>query len=236
MTMNHPRMQIPRSATNWPWTRRTGSGLAAMSRFISSLILLVIFAVAAAQPVEAQTDSANSKASSNKKPFAKVEIEGFDGSQYQKKLRKDGFSASGILDVVLKTRLMNCSVGDHLLELELYNPNGHLYETLPVPITVDSKKGNRPVTVEGFPRPITSQAVEKGNRPVTVEGFPRPITSQAVDTNAQQGSDKYYVTATLEVAGTYITTNSLYGTWEIKALLDGEQLRLIGDQSFIIRP
>jgi hypothetical protein len=110
---------------------------------------------------------------------------------------------------------MNCSVGDHLLELELYNPNGHLYETLPVPITVDSKKGNRPVTVEGFPR---------------------PITSQAVDTNAQQGSDKYYVTATLEVAGTYITTNSLYGTWEIKALLDGEQLRLIGDQSFIIRP
>jgi hypothetical protein len=214
MTMNHPRMQIAHSATNRPLTRRADSGLSAMSGFISSLTLLVVFAVASAQPAIAQTDSANSKASSNKKPFAKVKIEGFDGSQYLK-LRKDGFSASGILDVVLKTRLMNCSVGDHLLELELYNPNGHLYETLPVPITVDSKKGNRPVTVEGFPR---------------------PITSQAVDTNAQQGSDKYYVTATLDVAGTYITTNSLYGTWEVKASLDGEQLRLIGDQSFIIRP
>jgi hypothetical protein len=52
-----------------------------MSGFISSLTLLVVFAVASAQPAIAQTDSANSKASSNKKPFAKVKIEGFDGSQ-----------------------------------------------------------------------------------------------------------------------------------------------------------
>jgi hypothetical protein len=176
--------------------------------------LLAVLAILAAQPIAAETKATGPKANSLNDPSAKLKIEGFDGTRYVK-LKKQGFSASEILDVEFKTRLFHCPKGEHLLELKLYTPNGHLYQVLAVPVVVDAGKGKQSVMVKGFPKALTSQAIA---------------------TDAKQGTERYFATATLPVAGTFITTNSLHGTWGVEAFLDGKQLRLIGNQSFSIRP
>ena len=216
--MNHPSKRFLNPASSWPSTRQVGTGVHAVIRFLAIVILVAVPTATADQPVAAETESVDSKAAASKGPYARVRIEGFDGDQHLKN-KKSGFSASEILDIVFKTRLWNCPEGDHLLELKLLTPNGHLYQVLTIPVSVGAKA-----------------ATAKANKAVKVDGFPKALEVQSIETNMNKATKRHFATATLEVAGTFITTNSLYGMWEVEAFLDGEQIRMIGNRNFKIQP
>ncbi|MFV1979851.1 MAG: hypothetical protein ACC655_01745 [Rhodothermia bacterium] len=178
------------------------------------MTLFAVLATLAAQPIKADTEDIDAEANSRNVPFARLKIEGFDGTRYVRPQRQ-GFSASEILDVVFKARLSRCTKGEYLLELKLYTPNGHLYQILSVPVTIDTGSKKQSVMVKGYPKPVEQQSIE---------------------TDAEQGKKRNFVTTSLPVAGTFITTNSLYGEWKIEAFLDGKPLRLVGKRRFTIRP
>ena len=216
--MNHPSRFFSSSAGSRPSARRAGTGVHAVIRFLVIVILLVVPTATADQPLAAEAESVDSKAAASRGPYARVRIQGFDGDRYLRN-KKGGFSASEILDIVFKTRLWRCPEGDHLLELKLYTPNGHLYQVLTIPVSVGAKA-----------------ATAKAKKAVKVDGFPKALEAQSVETNMNKATKRHFATATLEVAGTFITTNSLYGTWEVAAFLDGEQIRTIGNRRFKIQP
>jgi hypothetical protein len=109
------------------------------------------------------------------------------------------FSATHILDLRLATLLRRELPGPHVLELKLFTPRGHLYQTLTVPFTASGQsRGDR--LVDGYPRPMREQET-------------RPVTNQ--------GSTAFELVATLPVGGTAIMTNSLYGEWRVDPQLDG---------------
>jgi hypothetical protein len=110
------------------------------------------------------------------------------------------FAASRILDVEFDTQLRQHATGPHLLELKVFTPRGHLYQTLAVPFTA--------------PR------LGRGTR--VVDGYPRPVPEQETRAVLRDGLRNYEVSAVLPVGGTAITTNSLYGAWRVQPILDGQ--------------
>ncbi len=89
--------------------------------------------------------------------------------------------------------------GEHLLRLELRTPRGHLYKRQTVPITDDpqAKPARR------------------------VRGYPRPVAVHMLQPDPRAGSNGRVVKVRLPIAGTSITTSSLYGRWRIEVFVDG---------------
>ncbi len=109
------------------------------------------------------------------------------------------FSATQILDVRFGTVLRRELPGPHTLQLKVYTPRGHLYQTLTVPFT----------------------AAGQGRGERLVDGYPRPMPEQETRPVSQEGAHGYEVSAILPVGGTAIMSNSLYGEWRVEPHLDG---------------
>ena len=113
------------------------------------------------------------------------------------------FSATQILDLRFRTTLSRPLKGQHVLELKVYTPRGHLYQVLTVPFTAP---------LPGSPAPMPQRPIAEangnghGSQPARVIDEPDPNPT---------------VDATLPVGGTVIVTSSLYGRWTVTPHLDG---------------
>ena len=125
--------------------------------------------------------------------------------------RRVSFSATKILDLQMGAILRSRIAGEHVLNLKVYTPKGHLYQQLDLPFrgTTVSPAGGAAVT-------------EAGPRMRRVEGYPQPLPEQELQAaRAPSGQRGYRVSARLPVAGTSIMTSSLYGKWKVVPHLDG---------------
>jgi len=135
-------------------------------------------------------------------PSTVVFVDGFESGGTVPWLESaPAFSATEILDVVFEANAVGEFVGDAILELKVYTPNGHLYQILTVPVT--SKAG-------------------KGASQVRVAGFPYPLEIQRLSASSEAETSLPGVSLSLPVGGTLIVSTSLYGLWEVRPFLDGE--------------
>jgi hypothetical protein len=111
------------------------------------------------------------------------------------------FPAVEVLDLQLSVALTGLT-GDHLLELQLLTPNGHLYQELTAPISVATKEGGRSTKM--------------------VPGYPDPLPVQYLTRALEEEAAASSAIMTLPVAGTSIISGSLYGAWEVVPLVDGQ--------------
>lgn len=168
--------------------------------------LAVAQAVAAAPPV---------------RPPAKVPVESFAGqcvalavSSAEAPKSRVSFSATRILDLQFGALLRSRISGEHVLNLKVYTPKGHLYQQIDVPF--------RGGTVSAASDARATTASEAGPRMRKVEGYPQALPEQdLVAARTPTGQRGYQVSARLPVAGTSIMTSSLYGKWRIVPHIDG---------------
>ncbi len=125
------------------------------------------------------------------------------------------FSATKILDLDFHVRLRPTPAGERLVRIEIETPNGHLFQTLTVPFTSESRRAGTRRAVEGFPRPVEVQLT-------------RPVRGASHATTVVVGR--------LPVAGTPIVHSSLYGTWVARAYLDDEIEPCGRARAFFISP
>ena len=97
------------------------------------------------------------------------------------------------------------------LELKLHTPRGYLYQVLTVPFAGGKSGGVERRRVPGNPRLLVERELRIA------------------------GPGTYRVSARLPVAGTWITTNSLYGEWRVEAHIDGAASPS-GRKRFTIQP
>jgi hypothetical protein len=109
------------------------------------------------------------------------------------------FSATRILDVVFHVLTPRQLRGDHALDIKVYTPKGHLYQTLST----------------RFPAVAASASVTRAFSLATL------IRPERVHTVRYAGLKRQLVSARLPVAGTHIVSHSLYGSWRIAPHLDG---------------
>lgn len=119
------------------------------------------------------------------------------------------FSANRITDLEFEAVFGGRIGGSHVLELKLYTPRGYLYQVLTVPFS--AARGGRRRHLPGNPRFFRERELRVA------------------------GPGTYQVSARLPVAGTWITTNSLYGSWRVEAHVDGA-LSPSGRKRFTIQP
>jgi hypothetical protein len=120
------------------------------------------------------------------------------------------FRANRITELQFDAMFAGRLKGSHVLELKLYTPRGYLYQVLTVPFTGGARGG--------------------GHR--RVPGNPRVFVEREMRV---AGTGGYEVSARLPVAGTWIMTNSLYGSWRVDAHLDGAAWPS-GRKRFTIQP
>jgi len=119
-----------------------------------------------------------------------------------------GFSASGIVELEFEAAVHGRYLSqDHLLELKLYTPRGHLYQVLPVPFT------------------LTLPARDEASQEVRVDRRRRPMRRRHTRQREVEDGVRHSVSASIPVAGSWIVTNSLYGAWRVDAYLDGSENR-----------
>jgi hypothetical protein len=125
----------------------------------------------------------------------------------------DRFSATATTDLVFNVNFHQSFSGDHLLELRLFTPSGHLYQSLAVPIADASRvPGSR--MVPGYPRPLKEQT-------------PAEVT---------EGTTRLKrVEVRFPVGGTLISSNSLYGRWRVEAYVDGAGQPCSPPKAFVIQ-
>jgi len=123
------------------------------------------------------------------------------------------FSAVEVLDIEILVGFDQSLTGDHLLEIILQTPNGHVYQKLATPISSDEKRSGVLKKIPGFPRPMPIQITSR----------------QSVD-----GKDMETAVLSLPVGGTSIETASMYGLWSVQVLLDTEALSCGRDTGFMI--
>lgn len=111
-------------------------------------------------------------------------------------------SSAEIIDIDFVIGFDGPLTGDHLLELRIRTPNGHIFQTLTTPITTNAQSVGE-TSVAGFPRPLPVQLLE----PESVRG--RSLPSAEVP---------------FPVGGTTIATNSLFGLWSVEPFLDGHSV------------
>jgi hypothetical protein len=123
--------------------------------------------------------------------------------------RRVSFSARQILDLQFGALLRSRLTGEHVLNLRVYTPKGHLYQQLDVPFRGGSLAG-------------AAASSESGPRMRQVPGYPQPLPEQQlVAARTPTGQRGYQVSARLPVAGTSIMLSSLYGKWKVVPHLDG---------------
>jgi hypothetical protein len=128
------------------------------------------------------------------------------------------FSATKILDLEIGALMNRRLTGDHVLEIKVFTPRGHLYQSFSVP----------------FSGAVTRAAAAPRMR--QVDGYPQPMAEQPVRTVRDAGQVRYLVSTRLPVAGTSIMTSSLYGAWRAEAYLDGGLKPCGPAKTFTINP
>jgi hypothetical protein len=114
------------------------------------------------------------------------------------------FSATQILDLQFRATLNRPLKGQHVLEVRVYTPKGHLYQVLPVPIAAPLKR---------LPAPMPQERIV--NAPA--KSLNAPAAKMVIDEADRTSS----VAATFPVGGTSIVMSSLYGQWTVTPHLDG---------------
>ena len=116
--------------------------------------------------------------------------------------RRPVFAGSELLSLRFEVAVRPWQAPLDWLVLKVFTPDGHLYQTFEVPVAEEGSSEAERV-VEGYPFPLKvaqARAVE-----VEDERGGAPLALQVVDSPP------------LPVAGTYITTHSLYGRWRVEA-------------------
>ena len=112
------------------------------------------------------------------------------------------FHASRTTDLTLGVALPSSLQGEHEVELRLYTPSGHLYQSIRVPVAA----------------PGASTGTNR-----TVKDYPMAVRQVVLKPVKYLGRSVYTVEVPFPVGGTLISSNSLYGKWRIEALLDSEK-------------
>jgi len=119
------------------------------------------------------------------------------------------FSASEIVDLNFEVRMKGRRTVDWVV-LRVLTPEGHLYQTFEVPVSEEGeeKRGRK---VRGYPFPL------KVSRPKAEGG------KEKAKARDHKGPPRWYLVDAppFPVAGTHITTHSLYGKWQVEAWPEG---------------
>jgi hypothetical protein len=137
-------------------------------------------------------------------------------NQGRSELVEPPFFTARIIELSFEIELSPPISGSHVLEIDLFTPNGHRYQTLTAPITDSITKANSPTSVQGYPDPLPARLLLKGN--------------------SKRGVESQRATLRLPVAGTAILTSSLYGEWGVKVRLDQVEISCGELRSFTIPP
>lgn len=109
------------------------------------------------------------------------------------------FATTQIVDLDFNVVFPTTFGGKHVVHVELFTPNGHIYQRLDVPVDDNGKKATRRA-LKGYPRPVNV----------------RPLQPFVVDNRQAK-----VARVRLPVAGTSIVKNGMYGTWKARAIVDG---------------
>jgi hypothetical protein len=114
-------------------------------------------------------------------------------------------AATVVEDLVLHVKLKKSLAGEHVLRLDFYLPEGDLYQSVSVPVSLGDKGAKassraEPRRVAGYPFPLPTKVAQ-------------PIVSG-------KDADKQTLDVALPIAGTAIVSNSLYGSWAVDLTLD----------------
>lgn len=119
------------------------------------------------------------------------------------------FSAIETVDLLFEVVLHRLKAGEHLLRLELFTPQGHLFRPLSIPFSTSAKPKRSKRRLPGFGRPVEVRLAQRSRR-------------------------GHVVRLRFPIAGTTIVRSGLYGTWTMTASLDGKPVILCGDATFTI--
>ena len=111
------------------------------------------------------------------------------------------FSTADTTDLVFNLLFHEALREEHVVTLDVYTPNGHLYRRLGVPVA-----------------PAGEKALGRERR---LPGYPHPVTVRTPRTTTLKSSRYSVVEVLFPVAGTAIVTSSLFGRWQIEVFLDG---------------
>lgn len=129
-----------------------------------------------------------------------------------------GFSASHVVALEFEAAVHGRYLsGDHLLELKLFTPRGHLYQVLPVPFTLELPSRDEPPRMARVDR-------KRG-----------PMRRHHTEQFEVEDGVRHRVRTSIPVAGSWILTHSLYGRWRVDAYLDGGESRC-GSRGFRLVP
>jgi hypothetical protein len=124
------------------------------------------------------------------------------------------FSVSRILDLTFTVLFASAMDGEHLVELQVFTPDGHLYRSLAMPVA----------------RSVAPNAT----RPV--DGYARPLPQQALKQVIRGRGPFAAASTTFPVGGTDIVSSGLYGRWRVEAYLDGAEQRCAPAAPFTLDP
>ncbi len=134
------------------------------------------------------------------------------------------FSSRQVLDLQLRARLRQNLQGDHLLRLKVFTPGGFLYQEIAVPFVPAATPDREARRVRARTGAAARASSLPPPPPRAVAGYPRPLEVQRLAPVRGDAAApvQYEVVSRLPVAGTSITTSSLFGRWSVEPYLDGE--------------
>lgn len=168
--------------------------------------ILVVVVLNAASPALAKSNKDRSclsvVAGSPQKPWSGGKDE---GEKKYGKIEAAVFSATEVIDVqfaIVFSKSVAAQFSDvHMVEFRIYTPQGHLYESITIPMTTNSRRSGERHRVPGYPDLVPVQVLQSIRR---------------------GGGQGMFAEVTLPVAGTSIVSNSLYGPWKAEAVVEDE--------------
>ena len=140
------------------------------------------------------------------------------------------FSAREIVDLNFEILLKPEDGAEEQVEIRVFTPEGHLYQTIDVPVSAPgSRETERVVAGYPFPLGVSEARAEEGSVTEDPESLvpsqepaagerPRPLKGDDREKAPPPRPRRLVVTAPpFPVAGTHITTHSLYGWWRVEA-------------------
>ncbi len=138
------------------------------------------------------------------------------------------FSANAAMDLDFVVFLAQPAIGPRILRLQLFTPNGYVYQVLTVPFASSGPPVPESDSKTGA---VKASLVQR-----RVSGFPRPLDEQTTGLASHEGVVRPNVKVRLPVAGTLITASSLYGAWKVIPYLDGLSKPCGSPVTFILDP